>query len=120
MGETLDTIFGVIGRSLIRHAIVGAASGGVGNIFIVFGDILDVSDALDSLDAIAPTDSSSAWSDGEVHFGSNLHPSDGCLVDQQTGVCRPFSPCYMFRCLLTNRLAILAPPITTAQTQMLM
>jgi hypothetical protein len=117
MSETTDEFLGIVCRSLLRHAIVGVATGGVGNIFVGLGDLLDISDTLDALDTITSTDSSPVSGDGEVHFGSDVHPSDGCLVDKQTGVCFSSSPYCMFKCSPTIRLATLAHPITIPETE---
>ncbi len=78
----MKEILGIVARSIIRHAVVGVLTGGVGNILLLAGDAMDISetmDASDAMDAISSTDvaSSTDYSSGvshdhEVHFGGKL------------------------------------------------
>ncbi|KAH7134305.1 hypothetical protein EDB81DRAFT_762618 [Dactylonectria macrodidyma] len=83
MGEKTDLFLGIVGRSLIRHAVVGVLTAGIGNVILAVGDVMDVMDASDAMDAISTVDATSGGGDGQVHFGSSPNV-DGYLQDKQT------------------------------------
>lgn len=94
MGEKTDLFFGLVGRSLVRHAIVGVLTAGVGNAVMLVGDVLDTMDTMDTIDAMdaanaTASDSSTSSSGGSgVHFcGSGGDDVDGYKYDKQAGVC---------------------------------
>ncbi|KAM5350722.1 hypothetical protein ACJ41O_007227 [Fusarium nematophilum] len=96
MGEKTDLFLGLVGRSLVRHAIVGVLTAGVGNAVLLAGDVLDTMDTMDTIDALdsvsavdATTSDSSTSSSGGggVHFcGSSGDEVDGYKYDKQADV----------------------------------
>ncbi|KAH7258497.1 hypothetical protein NW759_016293 [Fusarium solani] len=93
MGEKTDLFFGLVGRSLVRHAIVGVLTAGVGNAVMLVGDVLDTMDTMDTIDAMdaanatASDSSTSSSGGGGVHFcGSSGDDVDGYKYDKQAGV----------------------------------
>ncbi|KAH7150442.1 hypothetical protein B0J13DRAFT_288842 [Dactylonectria estremocensis] len=83
MGEKTDLFLGLVGRSLVRHAVVGVLTAGIGNVIMAVGDVMDVMDTADAVDAISAVDSTSGGGDGQVHFGSSPDV-DGYLHDKQS------------------------------------
>jgi hypothetical protein len=87
----MDQLLGVMCRSVIRHAVVGVLTGGIGNTLIMIGDALD---AIDAMDAIGLNDTSnqsydysadnSSTSSNEPHFGGEkdcfILPLSRCLL----------------------------------------
>ncbi|KAK5657212.1 hypothetical protein OQA88_3270 [Cercophora sp. LCS_1] len=80
----LEQLLGVAAKSLIRHAVVGVLTGGVGNVFLLAGDAMDAMDvmdavdatdamgATDAVDAVSSTDSGGSYGGHhDVHFGAN-------------------------------------------------
>jgi hypothetical protein len=82
MGELFESLLGVAARSVLRHAVVGVLTGGVGNIVMAVGDLMDIHDALDTADAVSAVQSSSS---GGVHFGGGLM-DNGKYYDSLSGV----------------------------------
>lgn len=65
----MEYIFSIAARSLIRHAVVGALTGGTGNALILAGDMMNISDTVDAIDAIDEIDVVDAGSS----YGSGSH-----------------------------------------------
>jgi hypothetical protein len=84
----MEQICGVVARSLIRHAVVGVLTGGVGNIIMLAGDVMDVHDTLDAMDAVSTLSDSSSVPDShhDVLFGQGIYDygtaPDGSTVAQ--------------------------------------
>lgn len=73
-----DELFGVVGRSVLRHAVVGLLTGGTGNVFLMAADALDFGGAMDAMDAVSAvsdydcSDYSHSSSHHDIHFGGEL------------------------------------------------
>lgn len=81
MGELFDSLLGVAARSVLRHAVVGVLTGGVGNVLLAVGDLMDIHDTMDAVDAASAVHDHS----GPVQFGSGLG-SDGLYHNDISGV----------------------------------
>lgn len=81
MGELFDSLLGVAARSVLRHAVVGVLTGGVGNVLLAVGDLMDIHDTMDAVDAVSTVQDHSSG----VHFGSGLG-SDGLYHNDISGV----------------------------------
>lgn len=68
----MEHILGIATRSLIRHAVVGVLTGGTGNIFVLAGDLMDISDTMDAMDAVDAVDTISS-----LDTDSNCSSSSG-------------------------------------------
>jgi hypothetical protein len=69
---TLEEIIGVAFRSIVRHAVLGTLTSGLGNVLMLAGDIMDISDTMDGLGAIGSVDTGSGYISGsnhDLHFG---------------------------------------------------
>lgn len=78
MGEFFESLLSVAARSVVRHAVVGVLTGGIGNVFLAIGDVMDLHDTLDAVDVVHS-------SSGGVHFGSGLG-GDGLYHNDISGV----------------------------------
>lgn len=48
----MEEFLGIAARSFIRHAVIGVLTGGTDNVFMLAGDLMDISDTLDAVDAV--------------------------------------------------------------------
>jgi len=60
----LEDLLSIAAKSLIRHAVVGVLTGGVGNVLLLAGDAMDVMDVMDATDvvnAVSSTDTGCSY-----------------------------------------------------------
>ena len=82
-GDLFDSLLGIACRSVARHLIVGALTGGVGNIALLVGDAMDLHDTLDAVDTVSTVHDHAS---GGVHFGGGYDDATQTWVNSTTGV----------------------------------
>jgi hypothetical protein len=81
MGELFEALLGVAARSVVRHAVVGVLTCGIGNAVMLIGDAMDLHDSLDAMDTVSAVHSHSST----LHFGGG-QGDDGKWLDSTSGV----------------------------------
>ena len=89
MPDTGEKLSKIAGRSLLRQAIIGALTGGVGNVFLLIADasdlldVLDVTDALDAVDASDAMDANDAADTQDAVSSTDVNHSSMVDASQQ-------------------------------------
>jgi hypothetical protein len=76
-------------HTIPNTAVIGALTGGAGNVLMLAGDIMDLSDTMDGLGAIGSVDTGSGHNTGsnhDLHFGGKhkslrCHPNEIAITD---------------------------------------
>jgi hypothetical protein len=68
----MEELLGFVARSVVRHAVVGVLTGGLGNIGTLIGDVMDLGELADHLDTVTSVDTSDSSGSGDVLFGGMI------------------------------------------------
>ncbi|SPJ79822.1 uncharacterized protein FTOL_08213 [Fusarium torulosum] len=67
----MEELFGFVARSVIRHAVAGVLTGGIGNVGVIINDFTDLIELADHIDTITTVDTCDSSGSGDVLFGAN-------------------------------------------------